>query len=95
MKRLFAVVLLAILASGCENFYVVQYPGGGHSHGAGSFCDDTEPYYEPAEEYFVYEDHFGYYEGECAVWYVGHGHWEEWCNWQDTCGWEFVDEWYY
>ena len=90
------LIALALLLGGCDGIYVQHgystksYHASEHYH-----CDDTEPYYTPAEEYHLYYDSWGSYEGECGIWYVGHGEWEEWCLWQDSCGWEFVDYWYY
>jgi hypothetical protein len=93
-KALVALVLL--VCSGCDGFYVTSYSTPVyHEHKHVQYCDDSEPYYEPAEEYHLYYDYYGNYEGECGVWYLGYGEWEEWCLWHDSCGWEFVDHWHY
>ena len=96
MKKVLFALVLAL--GGCDGVYVQH----GHGYSTKSYhtsdhyhCDPSEPYYTPAEEYNVYYDHWGNYEGECGIWYLGWGEWEEWCLWQHSCSWEFVDYWYY
>lgn len=58
-------------------------------------CYEPEPYSWDAVIHRRYYDFGGNYQGECAVWYIGHideGWFEEWCNWPDVCGWEYVEE---
>jgi len=97
--RSLLVSLVAAFTIGCGGFYIEEPPR--HHYKAApvydyeyQYCDDSEPYWESAEEYHVYYDHYGYYEGECGYWYFGHGEWEEWCYWEDQCGWDFVTAWH-
>jgi len=55
-------------------------------------CYDPKPYSWTAEIYRRYYDIDGTYQGECAVWYIGEGWFEEWCSLSDVCGWELVEE---
>ena len=93
MKK-FLFSLAAVLGFACCDVYIEE-PNGPSvvTYGYG-YCDNSEPYMAPAEEYHVYYDYYGRYEGECGYWYFGHGEWEEWCYWEGECGWEFVTAWY-
>ena len=97
MKGALVLSLLFSLA-GCD-VYMARTPTTHHNahdhyeYTTYTYCDESEPYWEFAEEYIEYYDHYGYWEGECGIWYVGNGYYEEWCIWQDSCGWEFVHSW--
>lgn len=88
--------LLSVLVFGGCDVYIEEP----HRHSVVTYeyqeyCDDSEPYWSPAEEYHIYYDYYGYYEGECGIWYLGHGYYEEWCLWEDQCGWDYVTSWYH
>lgn len=102
MKKLLFFALASL--TGCESVHFNTSPSPQHHHYQPShyeheyvyydYCDDSEPYYEPAHQYYVYTDIYGNFEGECGVWYFGYGFREEWCNWNDFCGWEMMAEWH-
>lgn len=105
MKGVLGLVLSSVLLTGCGGFYLEPYPPTTTKtvttvyeyteYTEYEYCDDSEPYWEPALQYEQYYDYYGHYEGECGVWYLGNGIYEEWCTWEDMCGWEYVDNWYY
>jgi len=85
MKTTILILLLMSLAS-CQ-VYVYD-----DEDVYGDGCYEPEPYGWQPEIHRRYYDLDGTYQGECAIWYIGEGWFEEWCNWSDTCEWEFVEE---
>jgi hypothetical protein len=83
MKTTILILLLMSLAS-CQPYVYEDVDSDG--------CSEPEPYGWQPEIHRRYYDFGGTFQGECAIWYIGEGWFEKWCNWPDVCGWEFVEE---